>query len=155
MAPQGNEYWKLRSKHGRDKLFETHQLLWKEACAYFKWCSENPWIKTDYKGKDADKVEIPTARPFTLYGLCLYLGVNTKYFNDFKKTACEDFSEVIRRIEEVIKMQKLEGAMVGAFNANIVARDLGLTDRQEINLDRLTDEQLDQIIEKITGQSNR
>ncbi|HKG67813.1 MAG TPA: terminase small subunit, partial [Segetibacter sp.] len=100
-------------------------------------------------------VEIPTARPFTLYGLCRYLGVNTKYFNDFKKTASEDFSEVIRRIEEVIKMQKLEGAMVGAFNANIVARDLGLTDRQEINLDRLTDEQLDQIIEKITGQSNR
>lgn len=154
MAPKGNEFWKLRSKHGRDKLFSSHDLLWKAACEYFAWCSVNPWIKIDYKGKDAEKVEIPTARPFTLYGLCLYLGVNTKYFNDFKKAADQDFSEVITRIEEVIKMQKFEGAMVGAFNANIVARDLGLTDKQEISLARLTEEQLDQIIERITGQSN-
>ena len=154
MAPQGNEYWKLRSRHGRDKIFSSSKILWRQACEYFTWCAANPWIKIDFKGKDTEKVEIPTARPFTLYGLCLFLGVNTKYFNDFKKTANEDFSEVITRIEEIIKMQKLEGAMVGAFNANIVARDLGLSDKQEISLDRFSDEQLDQIIQKIIGQQN-
>ena len=33
----------LRSKHGRDKLFATPELLWDAACEYFQWCDENPW----------------------------------------------------------------------------------------------------------------
>ena len=31
--------------------------------------------------------------------------------------------------------QKFAGAAVGLFNANIIARDLGLTDKQEIKMD--------------------
>ena len=36
--------WMLRSKHGRDKLFATPELLWDAACEYFQWCDENPWV---------------------------------------------------------------------------------------------------------------
>lgn len=46
-APEGNQFWKLRSKHGRDKLFATPELLWEEACNYFEWCDENPIITHD------------------------------------------------------------------------------------------------------------
>ena len=42
-APKGNKFWMLRSKHGRDKLFATPELLWDAACEYFQWCDENPW----------------------------------------------------------------------------------------------------------------
>lgn len=42
-APKGNKFWMLRSKHGRDKLFATPELLWEAACEYFQWCDENPW----------------------------------------------------------------------------------------------------------------
>lgn len=26
-APKGNQFWKLRSKHGRDKLFSSPEIL--------------------------------------------------------------------------------------------------------------------------------
>ena len=42
-APKGNQFWMLRSKHGRDKLFATPEALWEAACEYFQWCDENPW----------------------------------------------------------------------------------------------------------------
>jgi len=153
-APKGNQFWKLRSKHGRDKLFATSKLLWDAACEYFQWCDENPWLKSEQGKKPPkpfklendeiiiipDVVQIPTSRPYTMTGLCLYLGCNVQYFNQFKKSLDKnenDFSVVITRIEEIVYTQKFEGAAVGAFNANIISRDLGLiekTDNKNTNL---------------------
>ena len=52
-APKGNQFWKLRSKHGRDKLFATPDLLWEAACEYFAYCDKHPWKvvkdKTKYR----------------------------------------------------------------------------------------------------------
>lgn len=44
----------------------------------------------------------------------------------------KDFSAVINKIEEIIYQQKFEGAAVGLFNSNIIARDLGLRDKQDL-----------------------
>ena len=71
----------------------------------------------------------PTSRPYSLMGLCVYLGASTNWWNEFR-SACinkgdKDFLEVIARVEETIKTQQFEGACVGAFNANIIARTLG------------------------------
>ncbi len=149
MTP-GNQFWKLRSRHGRKKLFETPELLWKAACEYFQWCQDNPWYKTEqirqpgkgYKDSEGEyhppelTTDIPTDRPFTIQGLCLYLDCNTVYFNQFEKAlkGKEDelsvgFSQIVLRIRETIYQQKFEGAAVGAFNASIIARDLGLRDK--------------------------
>ena len=80
-------------------------------------------------------IGLPTVRPFTLSGLQLYIGCNDHYFSQFKKNLDEDeedFTSVITRIEKTIYTQKFEGAVVGAFNANIIARDLGLSDKTDI-----------------------
>lgn len=135
-APKGNQFWKLRSKHGRDKLFESPGLMWEAACEYFQWCEDNPWnkVETTVKPHGTDTKTIPTERPFTMQGLCLYLDCNTKYFNNFKSSLPEDekdFNYIITRIEETVYKQKYEGAAVGAFNANIIARDLGLKEGLE------------------------
>ncbi|MGE7777367.1 DNA-packaging protein [Chitinophaga sp. NPDC101104] len=134
-APKKNNFWTLRSKHGRDKLFASPELLWTEACAYFQWCIDNPLIKVDWVGGMAKKVKRPIDRPFTLEGLCLYLGVNKGYFRDFKKGAGagEDFSTVVTRIEETIFHQKFSGAAAGIYNANIICRDLGLVDKKDLS----------------------
>jgi hypothetical protein len=145
-APKGNNYWELRSKHGRDKLFASPQLLWEAAVEYFKFVDENPEYETDFRGKDADEVHIPKRQPYTLHDLCLYLDVNTAYFRQFKQLLdgktddlSKDFSTLITRIEEVIYAQKYRGAASGFFNPNIIARDLGLADKQEIKADVKTD----------------
>ena len=142
-APKGNQFWKLRAKHGRDKLFATPELLWEAACEYFEWCEQNPILKQDFKGKDADLVNYELDIPFTLTGLCLYLGTNQAYFRQFKDSLTvesgkkqtqiqKDFSTVITRIEETIYTQKYNGAAVGIFNANIIARDLGLKEQTDV-----------------------
>ena len=159
----GNKFWELRSKHGRDKLFKTPELLLEAAYEYFQWCIDNPILKyeqarsnrqeKDENGevKPQDQlIGIPTERPFTIQGLRLYLNCSSGYFTNFKhalrkkiedeqgketeesKSEAIDFLSIISRIEEIIYKQKFEGAAVGAYNSNIIARDLGLRE----NLDQ-------------------
>lgn len=140
-APKGNQFWKLRSKHGRDKLFATPELMWEAACEYFEWVDANPLTKPDYVGKDGIEVTRALGRPYTLHGLCLYLDCSTQFFGQFKaglnkeKEIDKDFYIVVTRIEQTVYSQKFEGASVGIFNHNIIARDLGLADKQENKID--------------------
>lgn len=135
-APTGNQFWKLRSKHGRDKLFETPALLWEAACEYFEWCDDNPLKEMkvfNYQGEIVT-AELPKMRAYTLDGLCLYLGCSDSYFRAFKSTLTEanyDFLTVIHQIEKTIYNQKFTGAAADLLNANIIARDLGLSDKTE------------------------
>lgn len=133
-APKGNKFWERRSKHGRDKIFASAELLWEAACEYFTYCDENPWVKKDWVGKDAIEVERETQTPYTLSGLCLYVGASESWWKNFRKgdNLDNDFLSTITRIEDVIRTNKMEGAIVGVYNANIVSRDLGLQDNQEI-----------------------
>ena len=152
-APTGNQFWKLRSKHGRDKLFATPELMWEAACEYFEWCEDNPFYEVEqaksiskpYKDKETGDVifpeqfvKLPKMRPYTMQGLCLYIDCSTSYFREFKSNLKntneldKDFLTVTTRIEETIYNQKFSGAASGFLNANIIARDLGLSDKQEL-----------------------
>jgi hypothetical protein len=139
------QWWRRRAKHGRDILFQSPELLWEAACEYFQYIKENPWMRNEVKvdkRRGAYIVAVPMSRPFTLHALCLYLGCSVEYFKMFIRStlpAMEDgevkknFFIVISAIESVMYTQKFEGAAVGAFNANIISRDLGLADTTNIN----------------------
>lgn len=137
-APKGNEFWKLRSKHGRDKLFETPELLWDAACEYFEWCDNNPLSEDKlfhYQGAIVhDKSS--KMRAYTMEGICLYLSCSVNYFNNFESNNIEskDFMEVITRIRETAYNQKFTGAAADLLNANIIARDLGLSDKKDLSI---------------------
>jgi hypothetical protein len=134
-APKGNQFWKLRSKHGRDKIWKDPQVLLDACYDYFQECDENPWYKNDAvrSGKDVGKViQIPTQRPYTKAGLCVYLGINQDTWSNYKNGDDKDMLGVITHVEEIIEQNQLEGATVGAYNPNIVARLLGLKDRSEV-----------------------
>lgn len=169
-AEKGNQYWKQRSKHGRDKLFKTPELLLEAANDYFQFVEDNPFYKSEAKvvslgqgeGSEVQIVNIPVKRPFTLIGLCLYLDVNQEYFNrfegnlDLEKEIDKDFNRVIKYIRDTIYNQKFEGAASNFFNANIIARDLGLIDKSDKNMkveiseiDTWTPEQIKAEIERL------
>lgn len=145
-APTGNQFWKIRSKHGRNKLFETPEMLMEAAEEYFDWCDRNPWEQSETTTSETTGItskEKKNARPYTLKGLCIYLGCSSSYIRGFKKDIKDkaektpqdnDFITVIEQIEEIIYTQKFEGAAVGAFNANLIARDLGLADKQTLDV---------------------
>lgn len=144
-APKKNTFWKLRLASGRKRIFRSPKALMDKANEYFQWCISNPWLINEVikSGPKAGKiVTIPTARPFTIAGFCVHIGVNSRYFNDFEKSlvgkedgVSKDFSEVISYIKDIMRTQKFEGAAVGVFNANIISRDLGLIDKTDVTTD--------------------
>lgn len=135
-APKGNRFWELRTSHGTDRIFSEPTIMWDACVEYFTWCEENPLEEQDWVGKDGNEVIKNKMRAFTYSGLSLFLGVNSKYFSQFEASIVgrEDdlskgFSSVLSRIRDTIYTQKFEGAAAGLLNQNIIARDLGLSDK--------------------------
>jgi hypothetical protein len=131
-APIGNRFWELRLKHGRDYEIETPEQLVENYLEYAEWCYNNPLIEIDYRGKDAIPVEVPRMRAQTKDGFALACGLcGWKIIEDYKER--KGFSQVITRIEKYIYENKFGGAAAGMLNANIISRDLGLTDNSKID----------------------
>lgn len=131
-APAGNQFWKSRSKHGRDKTFLLPEDVEEAAFEYFEWCDSNPWFKHEaVKGGDlaGQTIAVPTARPYTQKGLQIFIGIDENTWSRMgKDDAYKDFWAIVELINQIIFTQKFEGAAVGVFNANIIARELGLAD---------------------------
>lgn len=131
---KGNEWWRKRSKHGRDRIITDHEALLESAYEYFEQTDSRKWIKKDWVGKDAFEVERENETPYTKSGLCVFLGVDNWRTIESLKELSSDFLHVVTHIENIIFTQKIEGASVGAFNASIVSRELHLSD----NIDHTT-----------------
>lgn len=148
-APKGNEFWRKAKNFARPRKY-TAQELWEKACDYFESCDNSPWMKveqlrkpivtTNDKGEEETitTVELPTQKPYTIGGFCIFCGCSRHWWNELRTNSQspdkQEYLEVMTRIEDIIYTQKFEGAAVGAFNANIIARDLGLADKKEIEL---------------------
>lgn len=134
-APKGNSFWKLRSKHGRNKIFESPEMFKEAAYEYFEKCDSNPWNKMEVvkSGDNAGKLlPVPTQKPYTIQGLCIFLHIDEKTFWNYNKDEkYKDFFQVFTHVRDIIENNQMEGATVGAYNANIIARKLGLTDKSE------------------------
>lgn len=131
-APTGNQFWKARAKHGRDKLFASADALWEACCEYFEWVEENPLWESklfSYQGEITEGIA-PKMRAMTIDGLTLFLDVDYETWRRWRED--KDFRAVVSRAEQVIRSQKFAGAAADLLNANIIARDLGLRDKQEI-----------------------
>lgn len=125
----GNRFWEARSTHGRKPIFESPEKLWDAATQYFEWNENNPlWEVKSYMYQGAPvQDQIPKPRAMTIMGLCLFLDISEQGWSEYKQKP--DFSEVTKAIDSIIRKQKFEGAAAEMFNANIIARDLGLKDQ--------------------------
>jgi len=139
-APKGNQFWKIRSSHGRKPIFESKEQLWDAACEYFQYVDDNPIVS--YKavlGKDgAEQLDQIHIRPYTQGGLCVFLDITQETYIQYRNK--EGFSEVCSNIDEIIRDQKFSGATVGIFNSNIIARDLGLKEHSQSDVNLTTHE---------------
>jgi hypothetical protein len=131
-APVGNQFWKARSKHGRDRIFASADLLWEACCEYFQWVEDNPLFEMKPFAYQGVVVQEPVAkmRAMTIGGLCIFLDIDETTWRAWRDQ--EDFSTVITKAERIITAQKFAGAAADLLNANIIARDLGLADKSEV-----------------------
>lgn len=121
---------------GRPKNIESPEELWRLFRLYKTWAKENPRTKQDFVGKDGDEIERKLERPLTWVGFEVYLYERMIINNlgDYEKNkddAYVEFSPIIRAIKAYIEQDQFEGASVGIYQHNIIARKLGLTEKQE------------------------
>jgi hypothetical protein len=133
-APEGNQFWKARSSHGRNPKFESPEDLWDACLEYFQWVEDNPLWEDKLVTFQGSATHEPVAkmRAMTIESLCIFLDVDDRSWRLWREER-EDLLPVIARAERIIRAQKFSGAAADLLNPNIIARDLGLVDKQEQN----------------------
>lgn len=136
MAPKiGNQYYKLRSKDGRNKLFENSEDLRNEITLYFEEKANSIIKKPDVvkSGEFVGTQVFTEIQDFpTKEELAIFLGfAKWESLKNYKEYS-NDFLEVITWAETIIYNWKLKYTAIGVLNANIIARDLGLADKQDL-----------------------
>ncbi len=132
---KGEQFWKMRSSHGAPQLMECPTKLFEACVEYFEWTEANPLLedKVGFANGIAVHTEVAHMRAMTSSGLSLFLGITHKTLIEWRKTR-EDLRPVIEWAETVIRNQKFAGAAAGMLNATIISRDLGLADKQIIDV---------------------
>jgi len=129
-APKGNQFWNPDYPGGRPRKFKDPEELWTKAKEYFEHCDDNPFTVSEHTTKVNDDILKTTTHkiPYTWEGLYVFLNVSD--LKQYRKI--KEYYPIITHISNVIYNQKLSGAASGLFNSNIIARELGLKDRQDM-----------------------
>lgn len=131
---KGNQYWKLRNKHGRNTAYTPDSLL-NSFFEYVQWNLENDYFtKEESTIKQENNVIRKVTktkqhkRPLSKERFNIFLGKGRQYFQDLKKSKAakgeSEFISTISYIENYIEAKQLEGALSYLFKPNIIARML-------------------------------
>ena len=120
----------------KHKYIESPDKLWELFEAYVLNEKQNPMYKQEYVGKDGRTELTPLETPITFEGFECYLEdkgiINDlgNYSSNLNK-AYTEYLPIITRIKRNCFVHNFRGASVGLFNANIIAKKLGLSERSE------------------------
>ena len=135
----------IASKVGRPPKFKTALELAQVADSYFKECDDNPieiatrkTAGAENSAKNGSKVKssefkesVPT--PYTIEDFCDFANINGwTSFKSAKQYQSEEFSTIIRAIEQRIRGQQIRGSLVGLYNANLTARINGISESVQV-----------------------
>ena len=121
------------------KLIESPEQLWDFFVDYVEHEKESPMYKTEYAGKDGIEKSTPLQVPITFEGFECYLA-DRNIINDLgdyssnKDDRYSDYATIITRIRKNCFVQNFKGASVGLFNANLIAKKLGLIDKSSVEV---------------------
>lgn len=135
MAKPKSTYLPLLNKLSKGKFkprsYNPNEL-WNKAVDYIEWVENNPLYERK-AFSNALVVDLPKMRAMTISGFCVYAGIHRDTFYAYEQEA--EYSDICARIRDIFFDQKFTGAAAGLLEPNIVARELGLVDKQEIKQD--------------------
>lgn len=129
-----NLFVPFNAKVGRPRKFATPAALLKAFNEYLEDRKNRPLVSREtesgFVGESATAKakEKMKSHPLSIVDFCVYLGCSRHWWNELPS----EFLEVKNRIGDFIFTYQLKGAETGEFNANIVARELGLADKKEL-----------------------
>jgi hypothetical protein len=116
----------------KHKYIETPEKMWDLFEAYKRWCKENPRFSYSLSTKTGEATAVPLERPLTQVGFRTFAAEKECTVNDYfcnKEGRYSEYATICARIEEAIRMDQIEGGMVGQYNASITQRLNNLTER--------------------------
>ncbi len=131
-APKGNQYWKLAHNWKKPVKFKPEEIL-EKAIEYLNWCALHPLIEEKAFGTGF-VAKMNKIRATTIQGFCFYCNMSIQTWYEYEKK--EGYSEIITRVKSMFFSQKFEGAAAGLLDGNIIARETGLKEQseQDVNL---------------------
>jgi hypothetical protein len=122
---------------GLHKNIETPEEFLRLFYQFREWHQDQK-VLTHQLSKSGDVVDIKHTPPLTWAAFDSWLFekqiiTDTEDYRQNTDDRYADFKGVVRAINKIMFSQKFEGAAVGAYNANIIARDLGLRDAKDVN----------------------
>jgi hypothetical protein len=116
----------------RPKHIETPEAMWDLFEAYKRWCKENPRYSYSLSNKTGEATAVPLERPLTQVGFRTFAADRGQSVQDYfanYEGRYSAYTTICSRIEEAIRMDQIEGGMVGQYNASITQRLNNLTER--------------------------
>lgn len=117
---------------GRSRMFETPDDLMSACEEYLAWNCANPLFEEKpfmFQGQII-MAEIPKPRAPSIVALCTHLGIHRHTWQNYRIS--EEFDLVCEEVEARMRTYKFERAVAGLMNSTLIARDLGLVDKQEV-----------------------
>lgn len=120
-----------------EKNIKTPELLYSHFEKYKKYAKDNPKYENVYNFKQDRIVAIPREIAYTWDGFEIWLRANKilAKLDDYKANLDNRYAaytDIIHDINGEIRGDKMDGAIAGIFQHNIIARDLGLVETNEI-----------------------
>jgi hypothetical protein len=135
----------------KHKYIETPEKLLELFDSYRLEVKSNPRYKYMLSQKTAEMIAEPLERPLTYEGFSVYcfhkIGSIKHYFEN-RDDSYTNYVPICKMIKETIRLDQIEGGMVGQYNSSITQRLNGLTEKTEsvvstsinvLNLDPLDD----------------
>ena len=124
---------------GRPNKITSPDELWQLFCEYVDHAKNNPMYRVEYVGKEGREEFKPLSVPITCEGFECYLADKDiiQDLGDYasnKNGRYKRFSTIITRIRKNCFVNNFNGAAVGLFSPNLIARKLGLTDKTETTI---------------------
>lgn len=93
--------------------------------------------KTEYVGKEGSRVKTPLETPITFLGFECYLAdkqviTNLSNYETNADNSYDAYQPILKRIKDNCYVHNFKGAAAGVFHANLIARKLGISDKQQI-----------------------
>ena len=113
---------------GRPRNIDSPETMWKLFQGYVADLKEkeSEWLKIQYVGKEAQRMEDSLKLPLTFEGFKRYcwdeeIGDVTEYFLN-REDRYADFTIICSRIKNAIRENQVTGGMLGVFNPSITQR---------------------------------
>lgn len=131
------ELWQIAKPFGRPAKFKNAEELWHAFIDYVTWSENNPMQianersqKQKVVGTEKMQKREEAVRPLSITAFRLHAGIKREWciFKTDYQRRSQDFCRVIQAIEQSVRQQQVDNALVGNYKENLVARLNGISD---------------------------